>query len=114
MQDNFDVTNDSLDILTDVLAKFGHLLADQHALILQTLLPYLDDSRQGIRKRALHCIGEGGHAEAVAAGTNVSIGVCKIAGTCNKCLLSSSCRLRSMNIIPSAGSLHLPPALAVS
>eukprot|EP00878_Enallax_costatus_P002222 GHUV01002394.1.p1 GENE.GHUV01002394.1~~GHUV01002394.1.p1 ORF type:complete len:958 (+),score=265.35 GHUV01002394.1:286-3159(+) len=56
-KDNFDITNDSLDILTDVLGKFGHLLPEQHAMILQTLLPYLDDNRQGIRKRALHCIG---------------------------------------------------------
>eukprot|EP00879_Flechtneria_rotunda_P007662 GHRR01008035.1.p1 GENE.GHRR01008035.1~~GHRR01008035.1.p1 ORF type:complete len:648 (+),score=253.35 GHRR01008035.1:1250-3193(+) len=56
-KETFDVINDSLDILSEVLAKFGHLLLDQHAAIVQTLLPYLDDSRHGIRKRALHCIG---------------------------------------------------------
>lgn len=56
-QDNFEVLTDSLDILTDVVAKFGHLLPEQHATIVQLLQPYLDDSRQGIRKRALHCIG---------------------------------------------------------
>jgi hypothetical protein len=57
LQDNFEVLTDSLDILTDVVAKFGHLLPEQHATIVQLLQPYLDDSRQGIRKRALHCIG---------------------------------------------------------
>uniref|UniRef100_A0A383VAE3 TATA-binding protein interacting (TIP20) domain-containing protein n=1 Tax=Tetradesmus obliquus TaxID=3088 RepID=A0A383VAE3_TETOB len=56
-KDNFEVLTDSLDILTDVVAKFGHLLPEQHATIVQLLQPYLDDSRQGIRKRALHCIG---------------------------------------------------------
>ncbi|KAF6251732.1 armadillo-type protein [Scenedesmus sp. NREL 46B-D3] len=56
-KDSFEVLTDSLDILTDVVAKFGHLLPEQHATIVQLLQPYLDDSRQGIRKRALHCIG---------------------------------------------------------
>lgn len=58
LQDNFEVMNDSLDILVDVLGKFGHLLPEQHATIVAVLLPHLDDHRQGIRKRALHCIGE--------------------------------------------------------
>ncbi|KAF8067210.1 CAND1 [Scenedesmus sp. PABB004] len=56
-KDNFEVLNDSLDILTDTLAKFGHLLPEQHAALVAALTPLLDDHRQGVRKRALHCIG---------------------------------------------------------
>lgn len=52
-----DVLQDSLDILVEVLGRFGHLVQDQHQLLLSTVLPHLDDHRAGVRKRALQCIG---------------------------------------------------------
>jgi hypothetical protein len=51
------VLNDSLDVLHELLARFGSLLREQHAEIASVLLPLLDDHRAGARKRALHCIG---------------------------------------------------------
>jgi hypothetical protein len=52
------VLQDSLDILVEVLGRFGHYVSGQHELLLQTLLPHLDDSRAGVRKRALQAVGE--------------------------------------------------------
>lgn len=58
LQESPDVLQDSLDILVEVLGRFGHLVQDQHQLLLSTVLPHLDDHRAGVRKRALQCIGE--------------------------------------------------------
>lgn len=52
---------DSLDILVEALGRFGHYVSGQHELLLQTLLPHLDDNRAGVRKRALQAVGEQGH-----------------------------------------------------
>jgi len=35
LQDSFEIMNDSLDILVDVLGKFGHLLPEQHASVVK-------------------------------------------------------------------------------
>lgn len=61
---------DSLDILVEVLGRFGHYVQDQHQALLTTLLPHLDDNRQGVRKRALQAVGgcEGALLKAAIAG----------------------------------------------
>ena len=46
-----------LDLLTDLAARYGPLLPDPDALK-AALLPELGESRAGIRKRAIHCLGE--------------------------------------------------------
>lgn len=56
---------DSLDILVEVLGRFGHYVSGQHELLLQTLLPHLDDNRAGVRKRALQAVGERGRGVGV-------------------------------------------------
>lgn len=48
---------DSLDLLVEVLGRFGHYVQDQHTALLATLLPHLDDHRPGVRKRALQAVG---------------------------------------------------------
>jgi hypothetical protein len=58
IQEALDVLQDSLDILVEVLGRFGHYVQDQHQALLATLLPHLDDHRQGVRKRALQAVGE--------------------------------------------------------
>lgn len=55
--DSFEVVGDSLDILADVLTKFGGLVGGEHARVRAALAPLLDDSRAALRKRALHCMG---------------------------------------------------------
>lgn len=49
---------DSLDILVEVLGRCGQHMQEQHSALLATLLPHLDDHRQGVRKRALQAVGE--------------------------------------------------------
>ena len=52
------MVGDSLELMTELLARFGGLLSADHANIAAAVLPHLDDSRALIRKRALHCLGE--------------------------------------------------------
>ena len=56
MQESFDVVSASLDLLNEVLSKFGGLVASEHARLRNALLPELDESRAGVRKRAIHCL----------------------------------------------------------
>jgi len=44
LQENFDIINDSLDILIDVLGKFGHLLPEHHATVVQVNGGYSSNS----------------------------------------------------------------------
>ena len=53
-----DVANASLEILNDLLNKFGGLMAGDHARLRDSLLPLLEDNRAGVKKRAIHCLGE--------------------------------------------------------
>jgi len=55
-KDNYEVAGDSLDILGEVLTKFGGLVGAEHVRIRTTLAPLLDDGRTALRKRALHCL----------------------------------------------------------
>jgi hypothetical protein len=49
---------DCLDLLTDVLGRFGGYLGAQHGEVGGVVLPYLDGGRATLRKRALHALGE--------------------------------------------------------
>lgn len=60
---------DSLDILTELVGKFGGLVTSEHRTIQAVLLQLLDDGRAPIRKRAVHCLGERGGAKPFAAAT---------------------------------------------
>ncbi|KAI3438733.1 hypothetical protein D9Q98_001153 [Chlorella vulgaris] len=50
-----DVVSSSLDILAELTARYGTLLPDQEGLK-RALLPELDESRAGVRKRAIQCL----------------------------------------------------------
>ena len=56
-----DVVNASLEILNELLNKFGGLMAGDHARLRDTILPLLEDNRAGVKKRAIHCLGEAVH-----------------------------------------------------
>ncbi|KAK9816878.1 hypothetical protein WJX72_006469 [[Myrmecia] bisecta] len=56
-KDSFDVVNESLDITNEVINKFGGLIKSDHAKLKDSLLPQLDETRAGLRKRAIHCLG---------------------------------------------------------
>lgn len=46
-----------LDILCDVLHKYGNLMASDHELLLDALLPQLNTNQASVRKKAVSCIG---------------------------------------------------------
>ncbi|XP_026805968.1 cullin-associated NEDD8-dissociated protein 1 [Rhopalosiphum maidis] len=48
---------EALDILADLLSRFGSLLLDFHSGILKSLLPQLNSSRQAVRKRTIVALG---------------------------------------------------------
>lgn len=52
------MAGDSLDILGEVLSKFGGLVSAEHARVRTAVVPLLDDSRSSLRKRALQCLGK--------------------------------------------------------
>lgn len=47
----------SLDIMNDVLLKFGPMLGTEHTQLKAILLQELIGTRAGIRKRAITCLG---------------------------------------------------------
>jgi len=51
LQQDVSVQLEALDILADLLSRFGSLLLDFHSGILKSLLPQLNSSRQAVRKR---------------------------------------------------------------
>ena len=52
--------SDALDTLCELLARFGGLLpAEQMARVQALALGYLGESKAALRKKAMHCLGEG-------------------------------------------------------
>lgn len=49
---------ESLDILCDVLHKFGNLMAADHELLLSSLLSQLSSNQASVRKKTVACIGK--------------------------------------------------------
>lgn len=47
----------SLDIMNDVLLKFGHVMGPEQAQLKDILLQGLVDTKPIIRKRAVSCLG---------------------------------------------------------
>ncbi|CAL5401785.1 unnamed protein product [Camellia sinensis] len=47
-----------LDILCDILHKYGNLMASDHELILGALLPLLSSNQASVRKKTVSCIGK--------------------------------------------------------
>lgn len=59
LQDNpVEVKSDALDILSDVLHRFGHLVIPLHGKILAAVLDQLASAKAGLRKRATTALGE--------------------------------------------------------
>jgi cullin-associated NEDD8-dissociated protein 1 len=50
-QEDVSVQLEALDILADLLSRFGGLLINFHTTILAALLPQLSSPRQAVRKR---------------------------------------------------------------
>ncbi len=48
----------SLDIMNDVLLKFGHMIGPEQAQLKDILLQGLVDPKPVIRKRSVSCLGE--------------------------------------------------------
>ena len=52
-QEDVPVQLEALDIISDLLSRFGSLLISFHAVILSALLPQLESPRQAVRKRTI-------------------------------------------------------------
>lgn len=48
---------EALDILSDLLSRFGTILHPYHAMLLDALLPQLNSGRQAVRKRTVVALG---------------------------------------------------------
>ena len=57
-QEDVSVQLEALDILGDLLSRFGGLLVSFHSSIKQALLPQLASPRLAVRKRAIIAIGK--------------------------------------------------------
>lgn len=58
MQGSQEIISECIDILTEVLVKFGRSLKDEHLFLKDILLQYLAEPRSVIRKKAVSCTGE--------------------------------------------------------
>ncbi|XP_059481550.1 cullin-associated NEDD8-dissociated protein 1 isoform X2 [Neocloeon triangulifer] len=56
-QEDVSVQLEALDILADLLSRFGALLVNFHSTILENLLPQLASPRQAVRKRTIVALG---------------------------------------------------------
>lgn len=52
-KEDVSVQLEALDILTDLLSRFGELLVPFHDIILKALVPQLGSARQAVRKRTI-------------------------------------------------------------
>ncbi|XP_057502878.1 cullin-associated NEDD8-dissociated protein 1-like [Actinidia eriantha] len=53
---NTDIKCVCLDILSDVLHKYGNLMASDHGMLLSALLPQLSSNHASVRKKTISCI----------------------------------------------------------
>ncbi|XP_057469617.1 cullin-associated NEDD8-dissociated protein 1-like isoform X2 [Actinidia eriantha] len=53
---NTDIKCVCLDILSDVLHKYGNLMASDHGMLLSALLPQLNSNHASVRKKTVSCI----------------------------------------------------------
>jgi cullin-associated NEDD8-dissociated protein 1 len=56
-QEDVTVQLEALDILSDLLSRFGPILQQYHAMLLDALLPQLNSGRQAVRKRTVVALG---------------------------------------------------------
>lgn len=52
-----DIKCECLDILCDILHKFGNLMTSDHEMLLAALLPQLSSNQASVRKKTVSCIG---------------------------------------------------------
>ena len=55
---NTDIKCVCLDILSDILHKYGNLMASDHGMLLSALLPQLNSNHASVRKKTVSCIGK--------------------------------------------------------
>lgn len=55
---NTEIRCECLDILCDVLHKFGNLMSNDHERLLSALLPQLSANQASVRKKSVSCIGK--------------------------------------------------------
>jgi len=56
-EDNPEVKHDCLDIINDLLARFGGTMQKEHEAVQKAVLPHLSNSRANSRKKAIACLG---------------------------------------------------------
>lgn len=58
LQGNLDVLSDTLDITSELLARFGNVMSDYHTQLKTAILPHLEEPRPVVRKRAIQSMGK--------------------------------------------------------
>ncbi|KAL3163066.1 hypothetical protein ABBQ32_009489 [Trebouxia sp. C0010 RCD-2024] len=53
---NLDVLSDTLDVTSDLLARFGNVMSGYHGQLKAAILPHLEEPRPVVRKRAIQCM----------------------------------------------------------
>ena len=57
LQGNLDVLSDTLDVTSDLLARFGNVMSGYHSHLKAAILPHLEEPRPVVRKRAILSMG---------------------------------------------------------
>lgn len=55
---NTEIKCECLDILCDVLHKYGTLITSDHEVLLGALLPQLSSNQASVRKKTVSCLGK--------------------------------------------------------
>ena len=88
-----------LDILCDVLHKYGNLMASDHEPLLGALLPQLSSNQATVRKKTVSCIGKHKYTQiekfacsvnASLIGKKIPMGLLMEYSDCDLCLPSAS------------------------
>ena len=58
LQGNLDVLSDTLDVTSDLLARFGNVMSGYHSHLKAAILPHLEEPRPVVRKRAIQSMGK--------------------------------------------------------
>lgn len=53
-----DIVSNCLEVLIDLITKYGSSIEAEHAKLRSSLLPLLEDNRVGVKKRTIHCLGD--------------------------------------------------------
>ena len=89
-----EIITECLDILTEVLQKYGRSMKDEHLFLKDVLLKYVADSRSVVRKKTVTCLGNPCQSVCISAcilaGLSIHVHSLRERLLANICILQSS------------------------